>query len=68
MARDQRLVLGAEMEPQATPDAVEIVFAHAGFDGLRAVLLSHMMGRGWGKMLERKLPEVIAGASVAAGC
>jgi uncharacterized protein YndB with AHSA1/START domain len=61
-----KTVVRFRLEPTAT--GTRLLFTHAGFDGLRAVLLSHMMGRGWGKMLERKLPEVIAGASVAAGC
>jgi uncharacterized protein YndB with AHSA1/START domain len=37
--------------------------SHTGFDGLKGVLLSVMLGNGWRGMLERKLPLVLQSAS-----
>jgi len=34
-------------------------FEHAGFDGLRAILVSFILGSGWPRMYEKFLPEVL---------
>jgi uncharacterized protein YndB with AHSA1/START domain len=37
-----------------------LVLEHTGLEGLFPMLLSFMFERGWGKMLDRKLPAVLA--------
>ena len=36
-----------------------VSFEHTGFDGLRGVVISAALGRGWTKMLDGRLPDVI---------
>src|SRR5262245_48811379 len=37
-----------------------VVLEHRGFDGMKAVMLSLLMGSGWGKMLRKKIPAIVA--------
>jgi uncharacterized protein YndB with AHSA1/START domain len=46
------------LEP--VPEGTRLVLEHTGFTGLFAVAISHMMGRGWKKMLDRRLDTIIA--------
>ncbi|MBI3760017.1 MAG: SRPBCC domain-containing protein [Deltaproteobacteria bacterium] len=42
-----------------TPTGTRLRLEHTGFEGLKAVLLSFLMGGGWGKMLRRKIPALV---------
>jgi uncharacterized protein YndB with AHSA1/START domain len=44
------------LEPVA--GGTRLVLEHTGFEGMRAVLVSFMLGSGWAKMLRQKLPAV----------
>jgi uncharacterized protein YndB with AHSA1/START domain len=43
-------------------------FEHSGFDGVRAVLVSFILGPGWGKMFKKRMPRVMLSASFIADC
>jgi uncharacterized protein YndB with AHSA1/START domain len=43
-----------------TADGTRVHLRHEGFEGLRPVLVSYMLGRGWAKMLARRVPAVLA--------
>lgn len=43
-----------------TPNGTRLRLEHRGFEGMRGVLLSFMMGSGWKKMLRNVLPALIA--------
>src|SRR5215475_7102795 len=42
-----------------TPAGTRLTLHHTGFEGLKAVLLSFMMGGGWGKMLRKRIPGLL---------
>lgn len=43
-------------------------FEHAGFDGAKAVLVSFILGPGWGKMFKKRLPKVMQAVPEAQDC
>jgi uncharacterized protein YndB with AHSA1/START domain len=47
-------------------DGTRLTLEHRGFTGLRAVLVSFMMGSGWAKMLRTRLPAELDRSAVAA--
>lgn len=55
------------LEPSA--GGTRVLFEHSGFKGVGGFLLRKlMMGPGWGSMLKKKLPQVLAGHHVDATC
>jgi uncharacterized protein YndB with AHSA1/START domain len=50
---------------EAVQEGTRLVFEQRGFAGYKGFLLSFMLGSGWKKMLNRKLPQVLEG--LAAG-
>jgi uncharacterized protein YndB with AHSA1/START domain len=43
-----------------TPTGTRVLLEHTGFEGMKAVLLSFLMGGGWGKMLRKRIPAIVA--------
>jgi len=62
---DKPLTLDTVVRFTLTPegDGTRLVLEHTGFRGVRGVLLSFLMGSGWGKMLRTRLPAVIAASA-----
>jgi uncharacterized protein YndB with AHSA1/START domain len=51
-------VLTIQLEP--TTAGTRLRLAHTGFSGFKAVLISLMMGSGWGGITQRRIPAVLA--------
>lgn len=50
-------ILSFTLEP--TPGGTLLLMEHAGFKGLKLVIISMIMQMGWKKQLEKKLPKVL---------
>lgn len=50
-------VVGFTLEPSA--NGTKLLFEQRGFDGLRAIMVSYILGSGWKKMFSGSLPKVI---------
>lgn len=48
-----------------TPAGTRLRLEHNGFEGMKAVLLSFLMGGGWGKMLRRRIPALLGQMNAA---
>lgn len=46
---------------EAVPNGTKLRFEQKGFDGLKAIMVSFMLGSGWKKMFSGSLPTVIGG-------
>ena len=44
------------------PGGTKLQLEHTGFQGLGGVMLSMLLGSGWGKMLRKTIPDLLAGA------
>lgn len=56
-------VVKFKLSPEVACDGTEqtrLVFEHKGFSGVKLVLVSYVMGAGWKKILDRRLPPVLA--------
>ncbi len=54
-------VLTFQLEPLDQGRSTRLVLSHTGFEGLRSIGVSFILQTGWGRMLDRRLPPVIAG-------
>lgn len=52
-------VLHITLEPLAA-NKTRLLLEHQGFKGMKAVLLSFLLGSGWGRILRKGIPAVIA--------
>jgi uncharacterized protein YndB with AHSA1/START domain len=50
-------VVKFSLEP--APNGTKLFFEQAGFGGLKAIMVSYMLGSGWKKMFRSSLPKVI---------
>jgi uncharacterized protein YndB with AHSA1/START domain len=52
-------VLHITLEPLGA-DRTRLILEHQGFSGMKAVLLSFLLGSGWGRILRKGIPGVLA--------
>lgn len=44
---------------ESAPNGTKLLFEQRGFEGLKAIMVSFMLGKGWKKMFRTSLPKVI---------